>query len=177
MKATILRYLPVCIFYTLFIASPANAQGPRELAAERLANAVLTEAYFNETVNQAATTALTASRAAMERAIKRSLSETEVQKLTEIWTSVIKEVLPRPKWKTMMISVYLRNLTLEEMNLLTEFYKHPVASKMPRLLVEGSESGRAMAQEHQREIGEAFFRALDNVFPNMIPVPSSRPAP
>ncbi len=148
------------------------------MAAERLSSAVLSDEYFNETIRQAALAASNASRATIETAVNRRLSETEFQKLIAIYASVIREVLPKPKWKPMLTTLYLRSLTLEEMTSLIDFYKLPIASKLARLTADGSQAGVAMAQEHQKELGEAFLRAFAKEFPGAIPAEApSRPTP
>jgi hypothetical protein len=142
------------------------------LAARDLARLNLSFGGFEFIIDKQTTLGLLALRPGIETAIARQLSDAENNRLRELYRRVMPEVYPQPLWEAVMSEVYMRHLTLDDIEGILDFYETPAGSKLVRLHStfqhETAEAGEILVQTHRTEFARRVGFDFRKVFQRLV---------
>lgn len=154
---------------------PAATRSPQELAAQELIRSQITPEYLETVYVEAAGQASIQFQASIQPTLARAMSENEKQRLYAFWYRKVREMIPYAAMEQMLVPVYVRYFTLEELEEINQFYQTPVGRKMselsPTLFQEGSNAGQELTRNFvaNEEWMNATLTELRSEFPSWFP--------
>lgn len=164
----------LCLFVSLAaaLACDSNQRFEADLATtESLAatavKAALDNGAFQAMMNQATAASYSVAKARLE-AGGRAVSATDAETLERVIRQVITEVYPRQAWEDALKTLYLDNLTREELEAVVRFQATPIGTKLlaiqAAVMTGGSALGERLLQSRRevfaQRLGEALNRTL-----------------
>ncbi len=109
--------------------------------------------------------------------IGRSFTESEKQRLYAFWYRKLREIITPEKLEQILVPVYAKYFTLEEIQAINQFYRTPAGEKLLQLssssaLTRNTENATAeLRQEFQlnEELRNSFVEELRDEFPSWFP--------
>jgi uncharacterized protein len=131
-------------------ASPAT-ESRQELAVRELIRNQITPEYLETIYVDAASQASTQFQASIQPTLGRALFDDEKERLYAFWYRKVREMIPYESLEKILVPVFSRYFSLEELEEINQFYSTPVGRRLieltPTLSREGGNAGRMLASK------------------------------
>lgn len=140
MKKSIIIGIGLACILTALTLQPAVSQessdlkNRHELAVRELIHLSINSQSLEEIYVQAASQASSAFQESIEPTLARPLTSDEKQRLYIFWYKKMKEMMPYEALEKMLIPIYMRTFTLDEVVGINEFYHTPLGARLLQLL-------------------------------------------
>jgi hypothetical protein len=158
------------------VSQESSALGNRhELAVQELIRISISSQYLEDVYVQGASQASLAFQSSIQPTLGRALTDAEKQRLYMFWYRKTKEMMPYEVLEQMLIPIYMRTFTLDEVEKINEFYHTPAGARLvqltPTLIREAENAGTKLASEltSNREWMNSTLEELRTEFPYWFP--------
>jgi len=143
-----------------------------ELAVREFIQNQVSPEYMEELYAEAASQASVQFQASIQPTLKRALSDNEKQRLYMFWYRKAKDMIPSATLEQILVPLYVRYFTLDEVEEINRFYRTPVGKKLtaltPKLTRESQSAGEELARKitANKEWMDSTLRELKAEFPS-----------
>ena len=130
-------------------SEPSLDNAAQQLLKSQLSPQILENMYIEVSSQMAL-----AFQAKIQPAIQREITDSEKQRLQLFWYNKLKELMPYSVIEEMLLPVFKKHLTYEEMTKINEFYSTPVGRKLIELLPIITRESQAAGEDLARKLGD-----------------------
>jgi hypothetical protein len=171
----------MAVFLTALTLQPASSQesssqkNRHETAVRELIRTSISPQYLEEVYVTTASQSSSLFQASIQSTLSRSLTDDEQKRPYMFWYRKFKELISYESMETMLVPVYMKNFTVNEVDEINAFYRTPVGVKlvksMPTMARESRDAGSKLAQEIMAD-GKwvtSALREMRSEFPSWFP--------